>query len=92
MAALIVWYLLEEEHDAYEIVVGVPIVLSLLLADSLFVSMLWKNDEIVQTVECLNEIVEQREFLGILAVVFRRNECFLYNSDRCLVRLIAKRN
>lgn len=72
MAALIVWYLLDEEQDPYEIVVGVPNVLSLLLADSLFVAMMWKNDEIVQTVECLNGIVEQREYeyLGILAVVF----------------------
>lgn len=62
---LIVWLLLENDADAKAIVVSMPIVCSFLLASIAYVALLTENRVISETIERIQNLVDQRELRSI---------------------------
>lgn len=58
---LLTWYLLENGANLKKSIVGVPIVLSVLQLELIFIALVIKNRRVTKTIEQLQQAVDQRK-------------------------------
>lgn len=64
---LIAWNLLENGGDSKVLVVSTPMLMSLILLGLSFVALVWKNDIIVEAIECIQKHIGHRKLFEIIS-------------------------
>lgn len=66
MIILGIWYLIENEADLREAVVSLPLVISLIEIQMIFIAMLMEARTVTETIEQLQRLVDRRESILIV--------------------------
>lgn len=61
MIALAIWYLIENDVELIAFVATLPLLVSILQLELTFIALIWKNRRIIETINQLQRLVDERE-------------------------------
>lgn len=70
VALLLFWRCAENDFDFIIFVVTIPLLISSLQVDSIFIALMWKSHIVHETIECVQKLVDRRKlgFIGLMCV------------------------